>query len=96
MENKHGGLFVYTHFNHKIVSVVSLTCQTDFAEKTELFKKIGHELAIQAATSEAENVAEFLKEENVFGDGPVSLMIEELQKELKEKIELVNIQKILF
>lgn len=62
MDNKNGGIFTYTHFNNKVVGIVSLSCETDFAEKTEAFKKLGESLANQAAVSDTDDINEFLKE----------------------------------
>ena len=96
MSNKHGGLFTYTHFNNKIVAVVSLTCETDFAERTVLFKQIGNEFAKQLACSDSESVENFLQEECITSDGIVSEQLKSLGKELKEKVSVEKILKLVF
>ena len=94
--NKNGGLFTYTHFNNKIVGLVSLSCETDFAERTNDFKILGSDLAMQVASSDVESVADFLKEECIVDNGTVEDRIKTLAKQLKEKVEVLRIEKIKF
>lgn len=97
--NKNGGLFTYTHFNNKVVGLVSLSCETDFAEKTDVFKILGNHLAMQVACSDVETVDEFLKLECVFGDdskGAINDSIIAISKKLKEKVTILRIEKIEF
>ena len=97
--NKNGGLFTYTHFNNKVVGIVSLSCETDFAAKTDVFKILGEHLAMQVACSDVETVDEFQKLECVFGDdseGVINDSIGAISKKLKEKVEILKIQKIEF
>jgi elongation factor Ts len=60
-----GGIFSYVHHNRKIASLIELQCETDFVSGNDEFKKLGQELAMQAATVPAENVEEFLKQEYI-------------------------------
>jgi elongation factor Ts len=39
----------YTHFNGKVAVLVELNCETDFVARTEDFKNLGKELAMQIA-----------------------------------------------
>lgn len=60
-----GGIFSYVHHNRKIASLIELQCETDFVSGNDEFKKLGQELAMQAATVPAENIEEFLKREYI-------------------------------
>lgn len=96
MTRKYGGLFTYTHFNNKIVAIVELTCETDFAERTELFKKFGNDLAASVACSEAESLEDLLSEELANEEVTIKDSVENLKKEFREKIEIKSFQKIIF
>ncbi len=52
----------YVHFG-KIGVLVEVNCETDFVARNEHFKKFVHEVALQAASSEAKTVEALLKEE---------------------------------
>ncbi len=55
-----GGLFAYVHHNGKIAAVVELLTETDFVSGNEEFKKLGHELAMQAASVPAAKLEDFM------------------------------------
>lgn len=57
-----GLIETYTHNDGKIVSVVELLCETDFVAKTDEFKKLAHELAMQVAAMKPKNVSQLLKQ----------------------------------
>ncbi len=61
-ETKQGLIEVYAHNGGKIVGVVELLCETDFVAKTDEFKKLAHELAMQVAAMNPKNVKELLKQ----------------------------------
>jgi translation elongation factor EF-Ts len=96
--NKNGGLFAYVHHNHRIIGIVSMTCETDFAEKTEVFKIFGDHLAMLVACSDVESVEDFLKSGYIFNEDDCSVndMVDNISKKLKEKIEILEIKKITF
>jgi len=51
----------YIHLG-KIGAMAEVNCETDFVARNEEFKTFVHEVALQAATSEATNVEELLAE----------------------------------
>jgi len=53
----------YVHHSGRVASLVEILCETDFVAKNELFKTLAHDLALQAASMEAKNTEEFLKQE---------------------------------
>ncbi|HUV43103.1 MAG TPA: translation elongation factor Ts [Patescibacteria group bacterium] len=61
-ETKQGLIEVYLHNDGKIAGLVELLCETDFVARTDEFKKLAHELAMQAAAMKPKNVKEFLKQ----------------------------------
>lgn len=61
-ETRQGLVEVYTHNDGKIVGIVELLCETDFVAKTDEFKQLAHELAMQVAAMNPKNVKELLKQ----------------------------------
>jgi elongation factor Ts len=56
-----GTVEVYSHGNGRVGVMVELNCETDFVGKSEAFRKLAHELALQiAATSPL-----YIKEEDI-------------------------------
>lgn len=47
----------YIHFNGKVGALVELRAETDFVTKSEDFKKLAHEVALQVATMKATYVS---------------------------------------
>lgn len=56
-----GLIEAYVHLG-KIGVLVEINCETDFVARNDEFKAFAHEIALQAATSEAKDVAGLLKE----------------------------------
>lgn len=63
-EVKAGLVEVYSHAG-KVGVVVEVLCETDFVAKTEDFKTLAHELALQIASMNPENNEELLKQDYV-------------------------------
>ena len=61
-ETCQGRIETYTHADGKIVAIVELLCETDFVARTEDFKNLAHELAMQAAAMNPKNNQEFLSQ----------------------------------
>lgn len=61
-ETKQGLIEVYTHNDGKIVGIVELLCETDFVARTDEFKQLAHELAMQVAAMNPKNIKELLKQ----------------------------------
>jgi len=77
-----GIIETYCHAGSKIASVVELLCETDFVARTDDFKNLGHELAMQVAAMNPENVEKFLKQPYIRDE---KRTIEELVKEMIAK-----------
>ncbi len=77
----------YVHGNGKIGSLVAVRCETDFVARSEDFKNLCHELALQIASLEAESVDELLAQQYIRDPGKtVRNIIEEAIAKLGENI----------
>ncbi len=52
----------YIHPTGKLGVLIEVQCETDFVARSPDFKSLCHELALQAASMDPENVEEFLKQ----------------------------------
>lgn len=48
-ETKEGGVFAYVHHNHSVGVLLELNCSTDFVARSEAFRHLAGELALQIA-----------------------------------------------
>lgn len=48
-ETKQGGIFSYVHHNHSVGVLLELNCSTDFVARSEAFRHLASELALQIA-----------------------------------------------
>ena len=82
-ETSQGLVESYIHQNGKVGSMVVVLCETDFVARTEDFKHLVHEIAMQVAAMEPKNVDTLLKQEYI-RDG--SLTINDLVKQTIAKL----------
>ncbi len=74
----------YVHTNGKVAAYVALACESDFVAKTDDFKSLAHDLAMQVAATAPEYIApedvpeDIVKEEK-------AIYSEQLKKESKPK-----------
>lgn len=73
----------YIHANGKVGAMVEINCETDFVARTDEFKSLVHELAMQVAAMNPKDV-EDLKGEDYIRDS--SKKIEDLVKETIAKV----------
>lgn len=73
----------YIHQNGKVGAMVELLCETDFVARTNEFKNLAHELAMQVAAMSPKDVETLLRQEYI-RDG--SLTIQELVKQTIGKL----------
>ena len=73
----------YIHSGGKVGSMVEINCETDFVARTDEFKNLAHEVAMQVAAMDPVDVEELLKQEYI-RDG--SKTIGELVKEAIAKM----------
>ena len=48
-ETREGGVFSYVHHNHRVGVLLELNCSTDFVAKSETFRRLANDLALQIA-----------------------------------------------
>ena len=60
-----GRVASYVHGTGKIGSLVAVKCETDFVARSEDFKNLCHELTLQVASLDAENVEELLSQQYI-------------------------------
>jgi elongation factor Ts len=64
-ETNQGTVHAYIHHDGKSGALVTLTCETDFVARTDDFKMLAKELAMQVTSMNPENVDSFLKQEYI-------------------------------
>ncbi len=73
----------YIHGGGKVGALVSLGCETDFVARTEEFKKLAHEIAMQVASMDPKTTEDLLKQSYI-RDAKVT--IEDLVKQTIAKV----------
>lgn len=61
-ETSQGIIDSYVHAGGKVGVLVDLRCETDFVARTDDFKKLAHEIALQVAAMNPKNTEELLAE----------------------------------
>ena len=89
---KDGLVESYIHTTGKVGSLILLSCETDFVAKTDEFKKLAHEIAMQAASQDYGSVDELLSDVYIRDPSKrVSDLITETVAKLGEKIVLSKV-----
>ncbi len=82
-ETAEGVVESYVHGNGKIGVIVSVLCETDFVARTDEFKKLAHEIAMQISAMNPKDVDALLAQEYIRDS---KLTINDLIKEAIGKI----------
>lgn len=91
-ETSQGLIESYIHQNGKVGAMVEVLCETDFVARTDEFKKLAHEIAMQVAAMNPKDVETLLKQEYIRDS---SLTIEKLVKSTIGKLgENITIKRI--
>ena len=61
-ETREGVIFAYVHHNNRSGAMVELTCETDFVARTDDFKTLAKELAMQVTSMDPMDVKSFLEQ----------------------------------
>lgn len=64
-ETGEGLVEAYIHATGKIGALIELACETDFVARNEEFKNLAHELAMQVASMNPQDVKELLEQEYI-------------------------------
>ena len=78
-----GMVETYIHVGGKVDTMVEVNCETDFVAKTEEFKNLAHEVAMQVAAMDPKDVEELSKQEYIRDS---SKTIDDLVKEVIAKV----------
>lgn len=81
-ETGEGLVEAYIHGNGKVGAMVEILCETDFVARTDEFKHLAHEVAMQVAAMNPTDVAELLSQEYIKDS---SKTIEQMVKEAIQK-----------
>lgn len=91
---KAGLVEVYSH-GGKVGVLVEVLCETDFVAKTEDFKNLAHEIALQIASMNPENVAELMKQEYIRDNSQtIENLIKSVIGKLGENIQVGKFSRI--
>lgn len=93
-EVKAGCVDVYSH-NGKVGVLVELLCETDFVARTEDFKSLAHELALQIASMNPVSKDELLAQEYIRESGQtVDQLVKSISGKLGENIQVGRFERI--
>lgn len=93
-EVKAGLVEVYSH-NGKVGVMIELLCETDFVAKTDDFKNLAHELALQVASMNPASVEELLEQEYIRDSAMnVDQLIKGVVAKLGENIQVGRFKRI--
>lgn len=93
-EVKAGVVETYSH-GGRVGVLVEVLCETDFVAKTDDFKNLAHELALQIASMKPESVGELLEQDYIREPGKtVETLIKEVIAKLGENIQIGRFERI--
>ena len=84
----------YVHQTGKVGVLVSLLCETDFVARTDEFKTLAHEIAMQVAAMNPKDMDMLLKQEYIRdGSKTIDDLIKETIAKLGENIKLSDFKR---
>ncbi len=85
----------YIHSNGKIGVLVELLCETDFVARTDEFKTLAKEIAMQVAAMNPQNVEELLTQDYIRdGSKTIDNLVKETIAKLGENIQLKRFSRL--
>lgn len=88
-EARDGLVYSYIHNGGRVGSLVLVGCETDFVAKTDDFKKLCQEVAMQVCSEDFKNVDKLLKSEYIRDPNKkMQDLVNETTAKLGEKIEI--------
>ena len=91
-ETGQGVIETYVHSGGKVGSMVYLACETDFVAKTDEFKNLARELAMQVAAMNPTNTDELLEQEYIRDPGKtIKQLVTEVIAKTGENIRVMRI-----
>ena len=88
-ETAQGLVEAYIHQNGKVGAMVEILCETDFVARTQDFKNLAHEVAMQVAAMNPKDEDQLLKQEYI-RDGSITIsdLIKQVIAKLGENIRV--------
>lgn len=84
----------YVHQTGKVGVLISLLCETDFVARTDEFKHLAHEIAMQVAAMNPKDMDVLLKQEYIRdGSKTIDSLIKETIAKLGENIKLSDFKR---
>ncbi len=85
----------YVHANGKIGVLIELLCETDFVARTDEFKELAHEIALQVSAMNPKDVDTLLKQDYIRdGSKKINDLIKETISKVGENITLKRFSRI--
>lgn len=89
-----GLIETYVHKGSRIGAIVEVACETDFVAKTDDFKKLSHNAAMQVVSMDPKDVKELLSQPFIFDDKKtIADLIEEVIAKTGEKCEIKRFER---
>jgi elongation factor Ts len=82
-ETSQGLVEAYIHQGGRVGAIIEISCETDFVARTDDFKNLAHEIAMQVAAMNPQDVDTLLKQEYIRDSG---MKIEDLVKQAIAKL----------
>lgn len=93
-EVKSGVVEVYSH-GGRVGVLVELLCETDFVARTEDFKNLAHEIALQIASMKPESVTDLLNQEYIRdGSQTIDGLVKANIAKLGENIQIGRFERV--
>lgn len=94
-ETAQGVVYAYVHHNNKSGALVKLLCETDFVARTDDFKNLAHEIALQVTSMQPKDMAELLSQAYV-RDPQITIddLIKSVSGKVGENIRLENFTRL--
>lgn len=88
-ETKQGVVGIYVHHDGKQAAMVKLLCETDFVARTDEFKNLARELAMQVTSMNPESKEAFLDQEYIRDSKfTIATLIKQVAAKTGENIQL--------
>lgn len=93
-ETGQGLVASYVHQTGKVGVLVSILCETDFVARTDEFRSLAHEIAMQVAAMNPKDTSALLKQEYIRdGSKTIDELIKETIAKLGENIKLSDFKR---
>jgi len=94
-ETSQGLVEAYVHQNGKVGVLVEVLCETDFVARTDEFKNLCHEIAMQVAAMNPKDVATLLKQDYIRdGSFTIESLVKSVIGKLGENIVIKNFSRL--